>query len=111
MVLYWGARSLRDLYLPDLPGEWQAEHRELHVHPGAVRAAPEDAWPGRTGFVHAAVMRRLPGPVGLPGLRVRRAGDDRRGAPRLHRSSAGCRAEEFFADSFTYAAEAEARPS
>ena len=23
MVLYWGARAKRDLYLPDLPGTWQ----------------------------------------------------------------------------------------
>src|SRR5204863_3727421 len=23
MVLYWGVRTMRDLYLPDLPGKWQ----------------------------------------------------------------------------------------
>ena len=39
MVLYWGARSLADLYLPELPGKWQQRASELHVHPGAVRAA------------------------------------------------------------------------
>src|SRR5664279_4678588 len=26
MVLYWGVRSLADLYLPQLPGQWQSEH-------------------------------------------------------------------------------------
>jgi CDP-4-dehydro-6-deoxyglucose reductase len=29
---------------------------ELHVHPGALRPLPEDAWPGRTGLVHQAVL-------------------------------------------------------
>ena len=39
MVLYWGARSLPDLYLPDLPGEMADGAPQLHVHPGAVGAA------------------------------------------------------------------------
>ena len=85
MVLYWGARSLKDLYMPELPGRWQQQHPILHVHPGAVGAAGRsDAWPGRTGLRAPRRDGRLPRPVGLPGLRVRRAGDDRRGATRLH---------------------------
>ena len=51
--------------------------------------------------------RRLPRPVGLPGLCVRRAGDDRRGDAATSRRCARCPPTEFFADSFTYAAETE----
>ncbi len=39
MVLYWGVRAQRDLYLPDLPGQVAAAQPQLHVHPGAVGAA------------------------------------------------------------------------
>ena len=56
MVLYWGVRSLKDLYLPHLPGEWQSKHRNFTFIPVLSDPLPEDRWPGRTGFVHKAVM-------------------------------------------------------
>src|SRR4030095_16580177 len=57
MVLYWGARSKVDLYMPDLPGQWQSAHRGSFTYiPVLSEPQPEDEWPGRTGFVHRAVL-------------------------------------------------------
>jgi len=109
MVLYWGVRSLTDLYLPDLPGRWQSEHRNFTFIPVLSDPRPEDAWPGRTGLVHAAVATDFPD---LSGYQVYACGGPLMidAARREFTQKHGLPAEEFFADSFTYAAEAEARP-
>jgi CDP-4-dehydro-6-deoxyglucose reductase len=107
-VLYWGVRSLADLYLPDLPGRWQSEHRNFTFIPVLSDPKPEDAWPGRTGMVHAAVATDFPD---LSGYQVYACGGPLmiEAARREFTQKNGLPAEEFFADSFTYAAEAEAR--
>ena len=56
MVLYWGVRSLADLYLPELPGSWQHAHPNFTFIPVLSDPLPEDNWPGRTGLVHQAVL-------------------------------------------------------
>jgi CDP-4-dehydro-6-deoxyglucose reductase len=56
MVLYWGVRSLRDLYMPGLPVEWQKAHPNFSYIPVLSDPLPEDQWQGRTGFVHQAVL-------------------------------------------------------
>jgi CDP-4-dehydro-6-deoxyglucose reductase len=56
MTLYWGARRPKDLYLHDLPVRWAAEHAHFRYVPVISDGLPEDAWQGRTGFVHRAVM-------------------------------------------------------
>jgi CDP-4-dehydro-6-deoxyglucose reductase, E3 len=108
MVLYWGVRSLRDLYLPGLPGRWQSEHPNFTFIPVLSDPKPADAWPGRTGFVHQAVLddfRDLSGyevyACGAPAMidAARTAFTRDRALPE----------EAFYADSFTYAAEADAR--
>jgi CDP-4-dehydro-6-deoxyglucose reductase, E3 len=106
MVLYWGVRSLADLYLPDLPGEWQKKHRDFTFIPVLSDALPEDYWPGRTGFVHKAVMADFPD---LSGYQVYACGgpgmiDAARNEFTQQRKLPP---EEFFADSFTYAAQTE----
>jgi CDP-4-dehydro-6-deoxyglucose reductase len=60
MVLYWGGRRPKDLYLNDLALKWAAEHPGLRYVPVVSHALPEDAWSGRTGFVHRAVMDDFP---------------------------------------------------
>ena len=60
MVLYWGARSLQDLYMPELAGKWQQEHPNFTFIPVLSEALPEDHWDGRTGLVHEAVMQDFP---------------------------------------------------
>jgi CDP-4-dehydro-6-deoxyglucose reductase len=57
MTLYWGVRSRRDLYLPDLPEEWMAEHDNFRFVP--VLSEPDANWTGRTGFVHDAVLQDI----------------------------------------------------
>jgi CDP-4-dehydro-6-deoxyglucose reductase, E3 len=56
MVLYRGVRSLRDLYLRELPEGWQRDHPNFTYIPVLSDPLPGDAWQGRTGFVHQAVL-------------------------------------------------------
>jgi len=59
-VLYWGARAKKDLYLPEIPLRWQEEHPEFSYVPVLSEPQPEDAWQGRIGFVHQAVLDDFP---------------------------------------------------
>ena len=58
MTLYWGGRRPRDLYLDALARSWVSP--QLRYVPVVSEALPEDAWSGRTGFVHRAVMEDFP---------------------------------------------------
>ena len=60
MTLYWGGRRPKDLYLNDLAAKWAAENPALRYVPVVSDALPEDAWSGRAGFVHRAVMEDFP---------------------------------------------------
>jgi len=60
VVLYWGARARRDLYMNELPMKWGAEQPNFRYVPVLSDALPQDEWSGRTGFVHRAVMQDLP---------------------------------------------------
>jgi CDP-4-dehydro-6-deoxyglucose reductase len=110
IVLYWGARSLADLYMADVPGRWQQEHENFTFIPVLSEPRPSDHWPGRTGFVHQAVLDDF---RDLSGYQVYACGAPamidvaRKTFVELRNLSP----DEFFADSFTYAAEAEARAS
>ena len=106
MVLYWGVRTLADLYLPDLPGTWQSAHRNFTFIPVLSDPRPEDAWRGRTGLVHEAVMADLPD---LSGYVVYACGAPAMIDAARRDFEARCRlpADQFYADSFTYAAVTE----
>jgi CDP-4-dehydro-6-deoxyglucose reductase len=108
MTLYWGARARRDLYMPDLPEQWQRDHPQFRYVPVLSEPAPEDGWTGRTGFVHVAVMEDL---HDLSGHQVYACGGpamiDAARADFISRC--GLPENEFFADSFTFGAEGEAR--
>jgi len=108
MVLYWGARALGDLYLPELPASWQQKHRNFTFIPVLSEPKPEDVWPGRTGFVHQAVLDDFPD---LSGYQVYACGAPAMvdAARTTFTKTRGLSVDEFFADSFTYAAESEAR--
>jgi CDP-4-dehydro-6-deoxyglucose reductase len=109
IVLYWGVRSKQDLYLPDLPGRWQSAHPDRFTYiPVLSEPQPQDAWPGRTGFVHRAVLDDF---ADLSGYQVYACGGPGMidAARRDFTTLRGLPPEDFFADSFTYAAEAEAR--
>ncbi|NDP43749.1 MAG: CDP-6-deoxy-delta-3,4-glucoseen reductase [Aromatoleum sp.] len=104
MVLYWGARAKRDLYLPDLPGRWQQASRNFTYIPVLSEPAPDDDWPGRTGFVHQAVLDDFDD---LSGYQVYVCGGPAMvdAAREAFIGIRGLPADEFFADSFTYAAQ------
>jgi CDP-4-dehydro-6-deoxyglucose reductase len=60
MILYWGVRSLRDLYLPDLPRKWEQEQPNFKFVPVLSDPLPEDHWEGRVGLVHEAILADFP---------------------------------------------------
>jgi CDP-4-dehydro-6-deoxyglucose reductase len=100
MALYWGGRRPKDLYLDDLATKWAAEHANFRYVPVISDASPEDAWNGRTGFVHRAAMQDFPDlsghqvyACGVP-VMVDSAKKDFTGQCKLPE-------EEFYADSFT----------
>ncbi|PKO54529.1 MAG: CDP-6-deoxy-delta-3,4-glucoseen reductase [Betaproteobacteria bacterium HGW-Betaproteobacteria-2] len=99
--LYWGARTLEDIYMNELPMQWQAEHPQIKYTPVLSEPLPEDNWQGRTGLVHVAVMEDFDD---LSDYQVYCCG-----APQmvdiahLAFQAHGLPAEEFFSDAFTYA--------
>ncbi len=106
MVLYWGARALPDLYIRELPGTWQQTHRNFTYIPVLSEPGPGDEWPGRTGFVHEAVMADFPD---LSGYQVYACGGPAMidAARRDFTTRCHLPEEAFFADSFTYGAQAD----
>ncbi|QZA82122.1 CDP-6-deoxy-delta-3,4-glucoseen reductase [Deefgea piscis] len=56
MVLYWGCRTLADLYMPELPSQWQQLYPNFTFIPVLSDPKPEDQWQGRTGFLHEVVL-------------------------------------------------------
>lgn len=55
-TLYWGGRRPADLYMQDWVERKCGEMSSLHFVPVISDALPDDAWTGRTGFVHRAVL-------------------------------------------------------
>ena len=99
-VLYWGCRSQADLYLNDWAKEAAARLPWLRYVPVLSEAKAEDAWGGRTGFVHQAVLDDLPN---LAGHEVYACGAPVmvQVAQREFTAQAGLPAECFYADAFT----------
>jgi CDP-4-dehydro-6-deoxyglucose reductase, E3 len=104
MVLYWGGRRPKDLYLNALAQKWALEHRHFRYVPVASEARPEDAWSGRSGFVHRAVMQDLPD---LSGYQVYACGVPAMVDAARKDFITQCQLpeDEFYADSFTTAAD------
>ena len=99
-TLYWGGRRPADLYMSEWVGAQVKAMPHLSYVPVVSDALPEDAWTGRTGFVHQAVLQDHPQ---LNNFQVYACG-----APIVVDSAradyvgkAGLPEEAFFADSFT----------
>lgn len=60
MHLYWGIRAKRDLYMDELPQQWLTQHPQFRYTPVLSDPLPEDAWDGRTGLVHQAILADYP---------------------------------------------------
>ncbi|MGH8283717.1 MAG: CDP-6-deoxy-delta-3,4-glucoseen reductase [Gammaproteobacteria bacterium] len=54
--LYWGARARHDLYADGLVQKWAASQQDFGYVPVLSESLPSDRWPGRTGFVHEALL-------------------------------------------------------
>jgi CDP-4-dehydro-6-deoxyglucose reductase len=99
-VLYWGARRRADLYLHDWALRLADEMPTLRYVPVLSEPTAEDAWDGRTGFVHQAVMADLPD---LSSHQVYACGAPVmvESAERDFIAQCGLPGDEFFADAFT----------
>ncbi|WP_027212318.1 CDP-6-deoxy-delta-3,4-glucoseen reductase [Burkholderia sp. WSM2232] len=104
MTLYWGARRKKDLYLFELAEQWAREIPNFKFVPVLSEPDASDAWTGRVGFVHRAVIEDLPD---LSAYQVYACG-----APVMVESAVrdftqhhGLPQDEFYADSFTSAAD------
>lgn len=103
-VLYWGGRRPADLYMHEKALEWARTLPNFNYVPVISDAQAQDAWTGRTGFVHRAVLDDIPD---LSGYQVYACG-----APIMVESArkdfalGGLPEEEFFADAFTTEADA-----
>lgn len=107
-VLYWGCRTRADLYLHDWALQAAATLPNLRYVPVLSEPRAEDAWSGRTGLVHQAVMADLPD---LSGHEVYACGAPVMvdAAQRDFSARCGLPQDAFFADAFT--SEADKHPA
>ena len=102
ITLYWGGRVRGDLYMNALAERWAREHGVRYI-PVLSEARAEDAWTGRTGFVHRAVMEDY---ADLSGHQVYACGSPLMVEAAHKDFTTQCKLpdEEFYSDSFTPAA-------
>jgi len=100
VTLYWGGRRPHDLYMDALARSWSEALPNLRYVPVVSESLPEDAWQGRTGYVHEAVMQDFPD---LSGHQVYACGTPLmvEAARREFSAQCGLPSEEFYADAFT----------
>ena len=99
MHFYWGGRKLADLYMLDKARNW--ENNGIKFTPVLSEALPEDAWKGRTGFVHQAVLDDY---SDLSAYEVYVCGSPVvvEAAHRDYSTQRGLPPEAFFSDAFTF---------
>lgn len=99
--LYWGVRSKRDLYLAELPSRWATDHAAIEYTPVLSEPAPADAWGGRAGWVHDAVLQDHPD---LSAYEVYMSGPPQMiDVAKKGFAAAGLAEEALYYDSFEYA--------
>lgn len=108
-TLYWGCRTRDDLYAHAWALQTTLDVPSLRYVPVLSEPRPSDAWAGRTGLVHHAVLTDLPD---LSGHQVYACGTPRmvESAQRDFVALAGLPADEFLADSFTSEADKHRAP-
>ena len=100
MSIYWGAKARIDLYMDALPVQWAASHAHISYVPVLSQPAADDAWSGRTGLVHQAILADFPD---LSGHQVYACGAPGMiDAARRDFAAQGLPEDEFFADAFTF---------
>jgi CDP-4-dehydro-6-deoxyglucose reductase len=100
LILYWGAKARADLYQADIPDAWARQHDNFSFIPVLSEAKPEDAWAGRAGLVHQAILADF---VNLSGYQVYACGAPPMiDAARRDFTARGLPEDAFFADAFAY---------
>jgi CDP-4-dehydro-6-deoxyglucose reductase len=108
--LYWGGRQRADLYRADKAQAWADAHPHIRFTPVLSEAAASDAWSGRTGLVHQAVLQDHPDLSGMQAY-VCGAPVMVEAARRDFVQQAGLPEAQFFADSFLSAADQAVQPA
>lgn len=99
ITLYWGVRAERDLYADARIRDLQSRANSFAYVP--VLSEPPRAWPGRSGFVHEAVLRDIDR---LDRYDIYASGPPEMiAAVRREFTAHGARASRLFFDSFDYA--------
>ncbi len=105
IYIYWGVRTQHDLYMNELPLQWENNFPNIHYIPVLSNYEPSEnknnqGWNGRTGYVHQAISKDF---SDLSGYDIYACG------PPVMISSArktfkqqGLTEEHFFFDSFDY---------
>lgn len=105
MYLYWGVRSLRDLYMDSLPRNWAAKNDHIHYLPVLSEPLPEDGWQGRKGYVHDAILEDFDD---LSGFDIYAGGPPEMvNAGFRAFQSRGLTEEHYFSDAFEYSKDAK----
>jgi len=101
LTLYWGARHLPDIYLYDLPMQWQQAHGNFKFVPVLSQPGDADHWTGRVGHVQDCVLEDF---ADVSGVQVYACGSPSM-VENAHRQlvAAGLPDEEFYSDAFTFA--------
>jgi CDP-4-dehydro-6-deoxyglucose reductase len=102
--LYWGGRRRGDVYRADKAQAWADAHSHIRFTPVLSDATDADAWSGRTGLVHQAVLQDHPN---LSAMQVYACGAPVmvEAARRDFVALAHLPEAQFFADSFLSAAD------
>ncbi|HLA35884.1 MAG TPA: CDP-6-deoxy-delta-3,4-glucoseen reductase [Rhodocyclaceae bacterium] len=101
--LYWGARRQSGLYLDALAQQWAAQHAHIRYVPALSDDEVDDihAWSGRRGLAHKIVLEDH---GNLADFQVYACGAPAMiDAAKAEFLAQGLAAEDFFADSFTFA--------
>ncbi|MEY3122840.1 MAG: hypothetical protein RI993_1665 [Pseudomonadota bacterium] len=99
ILFYWGTRTHADLYLDKLPKKWAIENKNFSYVPVLSESAPADAWQGRIGLVHQAVMEDF---IALSNCQIYACGAPGMISAAYHAfQTRGLKAENFFSDAFT----------
>ena len=101
LTLYWGARHLADIYMYDLPLQWQQIYPNFKFVPVLSQPDPLDQWTGRVGHVQDCALRDH---ADMRDLQVYACGSPSM-VEDAHQKlvAAGLPDEEFFSDAFTFA--------
>ncbi len=99
-VLYWGAKTLADLYQAEVPSQWQQAQKNFSFIPVLSAPRAEDQWSGRSGYVHQAVLADF---ADLSGYEVYACGAPAMvDAARRDFMARGLPEDAFFADSYDF---------